>query len=383
MFSLISVGQNVQRSYNIYNVLAGAAIIQLCLNPFTIMEVGFQLSYAAVLGIVMFQKFFYDLIFIKYKWLDYFWQITCVSISAQLITFPIGLLYFHQFPIYFFVSNLVVIPAALGIMLTGITMFILSPVPYTSFVLGKILNFGILLMNKAVFVVEQIPYSLIQGLTISILEAWIIYVLVFLFFLVIHYKHPKIIIVSLVCVLFLTGINTIENYRQLNQKQLVFYNTPKSTYAYDFISGKENLLLASKSLTKDYSQMQFHIMHNWWEQDVRKNNIAEYSNEFQFQKGKNFYKQGNFIQFYNQKIMLINGSLPQVDVEQKLKVDYIILNNNPEVKLKNIAKLYDYKLIIADGSNSAKNNRRWKQEAEKDEINFRSVNENGAFVLNL
>jgi competence protein ComEC len=275
MFSLITLGKSLKRGYDIYNVLSVSAVFQLLLNPFSIMEVGFQLSYSAVLGIVMFQKFFTDLIYVRNKILNYLWQITCVSISAQLITFPIGLLYFHQFPLYFFVSNLVVIPAAFCIMLAGVAMLLLSPFPYISLVLGKLLSAGIFIMNQSVFLVEKLPYSLIQGLSISIFEAWLLYALIFLFFISIHLFSRYVIYAALIiAVMFVICIN-IENYFQWNQKQFVVYNTPKNTYAYDFISGKQNLLLASKSLTDNYSQMQFHIMHNWWEQDINKHFIHE------------------------------------------------------------------------------------------------------------
>jgi len=381
MFTFISFGQNAGRSYNIYNILAASAIFQLLLNPFTIMEVGFQLSYLAVLGIVMFQKFFYDLIYVKNKILDYLWQITTVSLAAQLITFPVGLLYFYQFPTYFFVSNLFVIPVSFFIMVLGAALLVLAPIPYCGLVLGKLVNWSIWVMNTGVFMVEKIPYSLIQGLSISIAESWLIYVLIFLFFAYIHIRNNKIPIAALLIITVLMGWNTFENYHQYRQKQFVVYATPKQTYAYDFISGKENLLLASEPLTENYSQMQFHIMHNWWEQDVRNHSVWQFHDRLNFINGKIFFQKENYIQFYDNRMVVINNKLPKNDVQKKLKVDYVILNNNPKMKLEEIDKLYDYELIIADGSNAAKNIRKWKKTAAEQNINFWSVNDKGAFVL--
>ena len=84
------------------------------------MQVGFQLSYLAVLGIVYLQPKIYTL-YKSNNWiLEKTWAITAVSISAQIATFPLGMYYFHQFPNYFLLSNLFVIPLATFIIGLGI-----------------------------------------------------------------------------------------------------------------------------------------------------------------------------------------------------------------------------------------------------------------------
>ncbi|MCK4406529.1 MAG: ComEC family competence protein, partial [Bacteroidales bacterium] len=110
MISFIIIGKSLNRQTNIYNSLAASAFLLLIINPFIITSVGFQLSYAAVIAIVMLQQPMYKLWIIN-NWLgDKMWAITTVSIAAQLGTFPIALLYFHQFPNYFIITNLIVIP---------------------------------------------------------------------------------------------------------------------------------------------------------------------------------------------------------------------------------------------------------------------------------
>jgi len=70
-------------------------------------SVGFQLSFLAVFGIVSMQKYFKQWFTFKYWISNEIWNIISVSIAAQLATFPLGLLYFHQFPVYFLASNLI------------------------------------------------------------------------------------------------------------------------------------------------------------------------------------------------------------------------------------------------------------------------------------
>ncbi len=382
MFTFITIGKQSERGYNIYNVLSASAIFQLLINPFAIMEVGFQLSYLAVTGIVMFQKFFYDILYIKNKILDYFWQITCVSIAAQIITFPVGLLYFYQFPLYFFVSNLFVIPAAFVIMLTGTILLAIHPIEEIAFWIGKLLNELIHFMNQCVFAVEQLPYSLIQGLSISILESWLIYLVVFLFFAYIHLRNSKIIIAITAIFTILTIINTVENIIQHNQKMFVVYSTPKN-YAYDFIKGKENLLFAENRLTDNYSQMQFYIMHNWWNNDIRNHRFSPFYKKHNSSAFSNFHQYKNHIFFLGKRIVIIDEKLPENAPKNKLKVDWIILKNNPKVSIEKVLQHYSSSEIIADGTNSKWRSEKWLSESLKLKIKFTSVNHYGAFVKHL
>ena len=104
MFSLVAIGQNMRRDTNIFNTLSASAFILMLIDPLIILNLGFQLSYSAVLGIVLLQPPIYRIFTIKSKILDKIWTIIAVSIAAQIGTLPITLYYFHQFPNYFFLS---------------------------------------------------------------------------------------------------------------------------------------------------------------------------------------------------------------------------------------------------------------------------------------
>ena len=113
MFSFIVIGNELlNRKTSIYNTLAVSAIILMIINPFIVYQVGFQLSYVAVVGIVYLQPKLNRLFYSRYKLVRGVWAITCVSLAAQIATFPLSLHYFHQFSTYFFISNLIVIPAS-------------------------------------------------------------------------------------------------------------------------------------------------------------------------------------------------------------------------------------------------------------------------------
>jgi ComEC/Rec2-related protein len=86
MFSCIVLAGSLSRKTSIYNTLAFSAFVLLCINPYWLWDVGFQLSYVAVLSIMIFMKPIYNLFFIKNKILDFIWKLNAVSIAAQLLT---------------------------------------------------------------------------------------------------------------------------------------------------------------------------------------------------------------------------------------------------------------------------------------------------------
>ena len=122
MFSVVALARPWNQRTNIYNTLAASAFLLLLYEPYFIMSVGFQLSFLAVLGIVYLQPGLYNLWEPKRRIWDEVWKITCVSVAAQVATFSLGLLYFHQFPNYFFISNLFVIPVSFGVLVVGLVV---------------------------------------------------------------------------------------------------------------------------------------------------------------------------------------------------------------------------------------------------------------------
>ena len=106
MFTFIVCAESFSRKTNIYNTLAASAFFLLCINPYWLWDVGFQLSYAAVLSIVIFQRPIYNIFYCKNKLLDHVWKLNAVTLAAQLLTTPLSIYHFHQFPCYFFLTNL-------------------------------------------------------------------------------------------------------------------------------------------------------------------------------------------------------------------------------------------------------------------------------------
>ncbi len=263
MFSFVVIGRELQRETSIYQSILVSAFILVIIDPLVIFKVGFQLSYLAVLGIVYIQPKIYNLVYIKYKWLDYIWQITCVSIAAQIATFPLGLYYFHQFPNYFFISNLLVIPLAGLILVFGLSFFVLFKIPILNDVLITILDGLLTALNYSVEKVEQIPYSIIWGISISWYETIIIYIS--LFFLVFAFSLRKVnyLIFGGLSSAVLLALLIYNSHQISNQNQLVIYNV-KNEIALDVFYGRNNYFVSSQSFYQNQNQLLFNVQHNWF-----------------------------------------------------------------------------------------------------------------------
>ena len=98
-------------------------------NPMWIAEPGFQLSFLAVGGILAWHGMLYRLWNSLSHWMDKLWSLTCVSLSAQLATFPLVLYYFGVFPRYFLFANLWVIPVVMCLVYLFLLLSVLGSVP--------------------------------------------------------------------------------------------------------------------------------------------------------------------------------------------------------------------------------------------------------------
>ncbi|WP_215224508.1 ComEC/Rec2 family competence protein [Echinicola shivajiensis] len=168
MFTLLSLAQVISRSPSIINSLALSAVILMVFQPFIIYEVGFQLSYAAVLGIVLLQPKISGMWLPKNKFLYYLWEISTVSIAAQLATFPISAYYFHVFPNYGLLANLWAIPGAFLIMALGLPYLLLLLLGLSSPLLAGLLEAVVSILNYLIFSIQDLPFAQTEGLYMSL-----------------------------------------------------------------------------------------------------------------------------------------------------------------------------------------------------------------------
>ncbi|MBD3637358.1 MAG: ComEC family competence protein [Crocinitomicaceae bacterium] len=263
MFTFIVVGKELQRDTSIYQSIMVSAFLLIILEPYIIFQVGFQLSYLAVLGIVFLQPKIENLLYIKNKILFKAWQISAVSIAAQIATFPLGLYYFHQFPNFFLLSNLLVIPLAFFILIVGIAYLTLHIVPFISDVIFWIFDGLISILNLGVEWVEKLPYSILWGISIEWYEVFLLYITILLGAIAFMYRKTKVLIAALVGCVVMLVINAGEQQKLQSENVLYIYNI-QDELAIDVFYGQKNIFFSSEELQKDEEKLLFHVKHNWF-----------------------------------------------------------------------------------------------------------------------
>ena len=263
MFSFVTIGLEIERETSVYQSIMVSAFLMILIEPLVIFQVGFQLSYLAVLGIVYVQPKIYNLWYIRSKFLDKIWQISSVSIAAQFATFPLGLFYFHQFPNFFMLSNLIVIPLAFAILMTGFFYFFLHWIPYLSEGIAWIFDSLLTILNKGVAFVEQLPHSIYWGFSIEWYEVFLLYAMLLSGTIAFVKRKKRALIMSLSLAIVLMGLNVVEDYQLSHEKHLVIYNV-KNELALDIFHGRTNTFYASEQLIKNEDQLLFFVKHNWF-----------------------------------------------------------------------------------------------------------------------
>jgi competence protein ComEC len=259
MFSFVIIGQLLYRNTNIYNTIFASAFLLLAVNPYIITQVGFQLSYLAVLGIIYFQPKIYGLLYVKQPILDKVWAITAVSVAAQLGTFPVGLLYFHQFPSYFLISNLVVIPGAFCILILGLITLFCYPVPFIQEYPAIALKYLIRAMNWTIKQIEVWPYSLIEGINISILETYTIYFLIAILGVMwVHFEKNRWIYLFSSVAILLLGYRVYDKYKHFSAVTLNVYKVPFQN-TFELVKQNKAFIVAEDNLQNDFSKYRFHL----------------------------------------------------------------------------------------------------------------------------
>lgn len=379
MISIVIIGKMISRKGNIYNTMLLAASVLLLYNPFMITEVGFQLSFLAVFGIVAWHPVIFRWAEPSHWLLHRIWEITSVSIAAQLMTFPLGLLYFHQFPLLFFISNLIVIPLAFVIMLCTILLLVLSFIPLLEFLqhyAGVVVFAIIYLLNGSVLFFDRQATSVIKGITITVAETWLIYVIILFAYLFLTQKIPRYFMGALASFALLLSYQVLESYQQARQKYFVCYSTGKYP-AFSFIDGRKKYLFASDTLLNNKNMMLFHINHHQWATGALAVKESEPEGRL---TGDFIFKDSAFAVFHDKRFFFLK-EFPKVKEEvSPLKTDFLILTNRGRYHFESLNRSIKTGTIILDSTFP-----KWKAELlmKKMESNVYSVSLSGAYVADL
>ncbi len=363
MFTFVAIGLTLknQQSPVLYALITSYFIL-LLIHPLFIFDVGFQLSYSAVLGIVLFQPllrqvFTYSSWFLPQK----IWGLISVSVAATLGTLPLSLFYFHQFPGLFILSNIVIVPFSslilgMGVLVSFLALWDILP----SFLvvlfnqLVQWMNFFIhWIATQEEFLLKNIPFSLtlmmVSYLVISLFYRWII-----------DRKLPKFYS-FLLGVLLLQSVFIYEKWQaQVSREFLIFHKNNETV-----IGIKNGRLLEIYHSKDSFQPKSYPFINNY--------KTANRIDSIDFKPLKS-----NVFQTKEFPLLLIDSMGIYQNITFKPKM--ILLTQSSKINLERLISIYQPKTIIADASNFRYRIKQWELTCKKHKIPFHYTVEDGAFI---
>jgi competence protein ComEC len=370
MFTFIVLAETISRKSSIYNTLAASAFVMLCYNPFFLWDVGFQLSYAAVLSIIIFFKPFHSWFYIRNKSLNWFWELTAVTLAAQVLTTPIIFYHFHQFPLLFLITNFVVVPLSSFILFAELALLVASPLPVIANVISYVTTGLLRFMNNFIERLNQLPFAVYNGIQNTIFQTILLYIIIiFCCYWLLQKSKPALFTALLAGLLFIS-VESFQNIQREKQAKLIVYNVPK-LQGVDFFEGKKYIFHGDTALMANGFLKSFHIQPC---RTLHKVTPAEHLNEL--------ITGLPFMQFHDKKILLLDQNF-SFESTQKIPVDLIIISKNPRVNISQLASVFNCPQYVFDGSNSFWRINKWKQDCDSLHLPHYSTPDKGAFEWKL
>ncbi len=333
MTTFIMLGKARSLKTNTFNIIAVTAFVILIFDPFAVINVGFQLSFIAVAGIIYLQPLVCSFYNTSNKILDWVWKLTAVSIAAQIATAPLSLYYFHQFPIYFILSNLFIFLPSILIMYFGLFFLLLYYIPPIAFLLAWGLEFSIKFTNHGLKLIEHIPHANITQIWWGSLEILLFYLFILFASESIQNKNlRKYACLFLLCLILSTSFKAFQHIRQ---KQALFFSLRKNT-AIALIKGNNAVLIS------DLNPNEFTFLFS----------VKPYLDSCQVDYiqwiNPHLNENEKLFSFEGKKLKIINHrDLNFVNSNQ----DWLLLSSNKKQDLKSIKNTNTFEKLFIDGRN--------------------------------
>lgn len=372
MISIFIVAKTFAKNKNSYNSLAFAAFCQLVYQPFLWFDVGFQLSYLSVFGLIYLQPKIYAWLYVPNKWLDKIWSLVALSLSAQIITFPLAIYYFHQFPIYFLLGNLFISLPLLLMMILGIAILF----PFLDH-LAPALAWLININNSVLKWIADLPFSTVSTIWIDQKALFLlILALGFIIYGLAHYQK-KILYTGLVCYFIYQGFVTAHDLEIIKQKKIIFFSLRKN-YAAAFITGQKAILITD--LKQSDKNFQFFVAPALSQLQILKTKWLSLKSDTLID---DLLIKNHQIIFNRQKIFVVDAAFNQADFEIKGSFNHLWLTENHRFALEKIPQSLRFQSILVDATNKDYKIEAHQKFAENNHFDVHILKKNPAYLVDL
>lgn len=364
MISITLMGKVWGKGANTLNSLAVSAFLMLLWNPFWLWDAGFWLSFTAVLGIVLLQRPILNLAEIENPLLFRVWQMTALTLSAQVFTWPVVLYVFHQFPLWFLFSNLLVIPLSSCVLTGEIILVWTSIVPPLAAIVGKVVEWGIWLMNQYILNLDSLPVKnwtvgfgfwqmiLCFAIMVLVLAGW-------------GQKKRKYLLTALVMVCCVFGLSIYDYGKNYSRERLIVYNVPHVS-AMDWIMHNKAVFVGEKAVLQDGFIFQNTIQpaRIFYHADLNRDQVIS----------------PRSMSIGKYRVWVLDQERLQ-KITSYAEVDILILQGKIPFSMQDLRDKIKFSTIVFDSSVPMWKIEKWKKDGSGLPLRFHSVSESGAFIV--
>jgi len=347
MLTLTLIAQSFGRRTDSINTLLASAFLLLLADPINLWDIGFQLSYTAVGGLILFSKKLEEWFRFKHPFLMLLWQMQTISISAQILTTPLVLYHFHQFPVLFLLTNMVAVPVSGFILYLEILLCLLMVWPEGALFFGKLITFLLDYMNNYIILLSNLSWCTAEGFNIGALQVAALFSLIFFADRFFVKRKLASAIGAILCVAVIAAARSLAELQANQQRILVVYHIPGSASA-ELIWGRKAIRFCDNSKMDPRSERKTVLPSHCYFR-IRDIESAEICSE----------------------ILVCSTGLGTVN----------IVTGNPIPKADLIENQTD--IVVLSGSMSKTRAARWKEICKGKGIAVHDVREKGAFVISL
>ncbi|MGL6269852.1 MAG: ComEC/Rec2 family competence protein [Chitinophagaceae bacterium] len=370
MFTLVGFGRLTGKKGYPLNSLAAAAFVLLAYQPNWIMDTGFQLSFTAVGSIMIYFDKIRNLLYFKNPLAIKCWDMISVTLSAQILTTPVVLLYFKQFPLLFLFTNMVAVPLSGWILLGEIVLCLFNTHTTIADELGKALEKAIELLNAYVIQMDRVSFSAIRDIYVSPMQVAALYLCIIGLSIWVILKFKSGFLLLLAGITIFSGLQVYNNVKIEKQKEILVLQ----------ISGRQSLFLINGKAGLLFTNEPGPGTSGDWKKE-----ILPVNRFFRLEKLQIQYlpvKESLLIRWKGKQIYYLNGKTRAKYTNSLSQADMVIISHNLAIPIHSLFQQNHCLDWIADGTNSLWKIQEWKKESEQLHLRFHSVNESGAYMHN-
>ena len=351
LFSLLFLGQWSHRPQPPLQRVFLSAWLLLVVHPPYLEQLGFQLSYLAVIGILSAMPLAQKIYHPKKKWKQWLWEAVVVCLTAQCAVGPLTLFYFNQFPTLFLISNLVVLPPftlSLILSVIGTPFAIMGGLPSTFFEMYSHLIWGI---HAVVEYIASLESFLWKGIYLPLWGVLICYaVIVFGIWTILVKKWTWHVLIGTVILTFIGLFLSRLTYKKESPSLWILHQQGATLLIwYDYPSAQIYTDAPQKKVDQLFHQFQRKYPVRSWTQDSL----------------------WRYLKWRQTELLVLDFETTWEKVHPQASI--VLLKNNPKIHLERVLNDWSPKWIVADGTNSSWFVRRWQESCTSYGVSFHNT----------